>query len=114
MLALLFLILLVPYRAPTYCQPDNRIPATYCGSGANPGGHPCLFYHPKEEFCKDENALIPSCCRAVDEYRKGNKGWGCACCADVHGSKHSFIQILERGWYSHFQPPIQEQEYQLK
>jgi hypothetical protein len=93
-----------PIRAPKFCTPNSKNAATYCGK--NPGGHPCLFYHPKEEFCEDENAPLPSCCRAADE-----SGFvGCACCRSVYGSKKD-ISVKERGRYEHTQT---ETEYDIQ
>ena len=90
------------YRAPKYCTTDSKNDAAYCGK--NPGGHPCLTYHPKEEFCEDENAPLPSCCRAADE-----KGFnGCACCRSVYGSKR-FNSNARR--YEHVQA---ETEYDIR
>jgi hypothetical protein len=86
------------YRPTKYCTPDSKNEETYCR---------CLIYHPREEFCEDENAPLPSCCRATE---KGSKIKACGCCRSVYGSKRD-ISVQERGSYEHVQPIV---EYDIR
>src|SRR5215813_9745745 len=87
----------VPKVSQPYCRPaeETKDPKLACL---------CLHYHPDPEFCKDETAPIPSCCKA-GEKNSGVKG--CLCCA---GAKAALTS--EHGTYIHNQPA--EVEYSLK
>jgi hypothetical protein len=71
-------------RGP-YCTPNSKDADLMCY---------CLQYHPDQEFCNDENAPLPSCCKAAE---KGAKAKACACCS----SKKRAIDPEVRGTYIH-------------
>ncbi len=82
--------------AVKYCTPEQGA-KTWCGNQSGSGnGYTCLHWHSPEEFCLDENAPLPSCCRATE---KDSGYTGCACCRSVHGSQR--IDVQKRGWYTH-------------
>jgi len=95
----------LPYKPIKYCKPTQG--PDFCGQSS---GYSCLHWHPDKEFCEDETAPFPSCCRAAE---KGSGYTQCACCASVHGSKR--IDVSKRGTYQHNNPAYQDEvEYRIK
>jgi hypothetical protein len=104
LLAFAFVSSASPYKAAKYCTPKQG-DANFCGNQSGPGnGYTCLHWHPDEEFCMEENAPLPSCCRATE---KNNSGiTSCACCSSVHGGKR-IINVKDVGWYQHVQTEVE-------
>lgn len=87
-----------PYRKVTLCTPDQSNQETYCGRG---WAAACTTLHPDQEWCKDETAPLPSCCKATE---KGTKITACGCCG--YGKKAS---VSQHGVFAaHHEPPIVE------